>query len=386
MKKINYRKFALSMMRQIPGNMVFSPWGIATAILMCAIGARGSTRREMLELLDLVGANDEEIVELLVSQARQFSAIREVSIESANRVLVGNSLDLVTSFAGFMEKLAGMDRVDFANAAAVVDMINEWVSDVTHGKIKNLLEPGSLSAATKMVLVAANYFKGDWQSAFPKNETRAQAFYGAAHQVGVDMMHQKTGSVFSYAETDQFQLLRLPYLGEFVAMDVLLPMQDVTLSEVESSLTDAWVNKVLAGLFVPRVDVVVSLPRFELRWGTSNITPVLQSMGLNAAFSSEADFSGMSPAPLYISAVYHQAFIHVDETGTVGASGTAVVMRELSMPAHLMMPIEFTADHPFLYFVGTDDCIFFAGRMEQPEGDPISPVERTRHAPREAVV
>lgn len=378
MKQINYRKFTLAMMRLIPGNMVFSPWGIATAILMCAIGARGSTRREMLEPLDLVGANDEELVELLVKQAQQFSVIREVSIVSANKVLVGNGLQLVAAFSTFMEKIAGLERVDYNRPQVVVDMVNEFVAEVTHNHIKNLLEPGSLSTATKIVLVAANYFKGDWTNAFQKEDTRVQAFYGAERPVGVDMMHQTTGGIFSYADVDAFQMLRMPYLGGFVNMDVVLPKSGYSLPDVEASLPDALMSELLRSLFIPSDQIAVSLPKFEERWGTNNITPTLQGMGICTAFSDAADFSNMSPTPLYISAVYHQAFIHVDEDGTVGASGTAIETRTLSAPAHIMMPIEFTADHPFLYIVGTEDCIFFAGRMEQPEGEPITAVEQTR--------
>ncbi len=44
------------------------------------------------------------------------------------------------------------------------------------GKIKDLLPQGSIDAMTKLVLVNAIYFKGNWEKKFPKEDTRDGQF------------------------------------------------------------------------------------------------------------------------------------------------------------------------------------------------------------------
>ena len=55
---------------------------------------------------------------------------------------------------------ASLERLDFADGEAARQTINTWVADQTNQKIKDLIPPGILNAATVMVLVNAIYFKG----------------------------------------------------------------------------------------------------------------------------------------------------------------------------------------------------------------------------------
>ena len=55
---------------------------------------------------------------------------------------------------------ASLERLDFAAGEAARQTINTWVADQTNQKIKDLIPPGILNAATVMVLVNAIYFKG----------------------------------------------------------------------------------------------------------------------------------------------------------------------------------------------------------------------------------
>jgi len=81
-----------------------------------------------------------------------------------------------------------------------------------------------------------------------------------------------------------------------------------------------------------------------------------------------ADFSGMTTGrDLYISAVIHQAFVSVDESGTEAAAATAVVMalRSASIPRE---PPEVVVDRPFLFLIRDIESgtILFMGRVLNP--------------------
>jgi serine protease inhibitor len=69
---------------------------------------------------------------------------------------------------------------------------------------------------------------------------------------------------------------------------------------------------------------------------------------------------------LSIGAVFHKAFVRVDEKGTEAAAATAV-----SMVAGSAMPpkaAEFIADHPFLFFIRDEasGLVLFQGRVADP--------------------
>jgi serpin B len=89
-------------------------------------------------------------------------------------------------------------------------------------------------------------------------------------------------------------------------------------------------------------------------------------MGMPTAFSSRADFSGMTGnRDLSISEVVHKAFVAVDEAGTEAAAATAVVMRATAMPTK---PLEVTVDRPFIFLIRDiqTGSIIFVGRVVNP--------------------
>jgi serpin B len=119
----------------------------------------------------------------------------------------------------------------------------------------------------------------------------------------------------------------------------------------------------------------VHVPRFEIRDSRLPLTEMLPEMGMPLAFDrARADFTGIgrpaNPAELlYISDVFHEAFVKVDEQGTEAAAATAVVMaarggRPEPPPS---LPV-FRADHPFLFFVRDvrSGTILFMGRVARP--------------------
>ena len=66
---------------------------------------------------------------------------------------------------------------DFSKHEEARTSINKWVEEQTNSKIQNLLGKGVLSALTKMVLVNAIHFKGDWEIKFNKDDTQVGGMY-----------------------------------------------------------------------------------------------------------------------------------------------------------------------------------------------------------------
>lgn len=112
-------------------------------------------------------------------------------------------------------------------------------------------------------------------------------------------------------------------------------------------------------------EVQLQLPKFKLE-ETYNLKSTLSSMGMSDAFNqSRADFSGMSMGRnLFLSNVFHKAFVEINEQGTEATAGTgSVVSTRTRLPS-----IEFNANHPFLFFIRHNKTgnILFYGRFCSP--------------------
>ena len=215
----------------------------------------------------------------------------------------------------------------------------------TNDKIKELIKPGVLDAMTRLVLTNAIYFKGDWASQFDPDKTEEADFFITGRKtVKAELMYQKVD--FKYAETDDMQILELPYKDDDLSMIVLLPKETGGMDRLEEGLTSANFSKWLKMLRERKT--IVYLPKFKLtcEYGLSG---TLGKMGMPEAFSGNADFSGMTGRrDLFISEVVHKAFVEVNEEGTEAAAATGIVMKMTAMPAP---PPVFRADRPFVFMI-----------------------------------
>lgn len=122
--------------------------------------------------------------------------------------------------------------------------------------------------------------------------------------------------------------------------------------------------------------VDISIPKFKLE-SEFKLKEILSRMGMNIAFSNDADFSGMVDSSirneiedLKISDVIHKSFIDINEMGTEASAATAVV---LVIPTEISPPVGnkkiFKADHPFLFLIkeNSTNTILFLGRVIEPD-------------------
>ena len=246
----------------------------------------------------------------------------------------------------FFSTSGEMDVRTRSGQVAAVNSINGWVEENTQGKIRDLLSPPMIDSLTKLVLVNAIYFKADWKFKFKVENTKKKDFFvfSDSYPVSVPMMHLTTNFEIAYLAQEDCKIIRLPYKGDRIVMDILLPNSRRGLDELEHqmiNIQDSFdKNKRMK-------DVSLSLPKFkaESRIPLKNI---LKKLGMTDMFSGEANFTNIADDPfLYVSEVIQKAFIEVDERGTTAAAATAVLIRTRSF----RRPTDFTVDHPFLFFL-----------------------------------
>jgi serine protease inhibitor len=267
-------------------------------------------------------------------------------------------------FLGLTKRYYGVTTrtLDYSDAEHARTTINDWVAAQTADKIQELIPTGTLSGLTRLLLVNAIYFKGQWASPFDPALTRPAPFWLTPdHSVQVPFMNKE--QQFLYAENATAQILGLPYGGDDLVMLILLPRATHGLAQLEAALTletlGPWVQELTP------TKVLVALPRFQLT-ASCRLNEQLQALGMVDAFSDDADFSGMDGTRyLYIGAVLHQAFIVANEEGTEAAAATAVEMKVRSVQ---LPPPVFRADHPFVFMILEQHTgsVLFLGRVVDP--------------------
>ncbi len=167
-----------------------------------------------------------------------------------------------------------------------------------------------------------------------------------------------------YLEEKDYQAVILPFTDKgTLAMAIILPRKGLY-EKVEQKITGGGLYSVVHHMSVKNVSI--RLPKFYTK-NSLNLVDTFKAMGMTDVFSSDtADLTGMSDQPSQsLGFVIHEAVINVDENGTEAAAATASGITGCCGAD----PIEFTADHPFLYviFDTETDAVLFLGRVLKPE-------------------
>jgi serpin B len=354
------------------GNLLVSPVSISLALAMAYAGARGETRAQMAQALHLTLDQDRlppafNLLDLQLSGRGKGmgSGSKGFQLSIANAIW---SQEGTTFQDQFLDTLAanygaGMRLLDFAGAPERCrGIINAWASDHTAGRIRDLIPPGAIRRWAKLIITNAVAFYATWSSPFDAARTVNDRFFLLdGSESRVPMMRQ-TGS-FAYAERQGVRAIELPYTGGELAMMILLHPAG-TFEAFEAGVHTEQVEAIVRGL--TRQRVALTMPRFQFASGF-RLADALAAMGMPAAFSEDADFSGMTGGrDLFLADVLHKAFVAVDEKGTEAAAATAAIMVPTMAPRQ--MPIEFRVDHPFLFLIrdlGTG-VVLFVGRVVRP--------------------
>jgi serpin B len=338
------------------GNLIFSPYSISQALGMLYLGAGGTTQQQIAETLALPAPEDVDFVELssVMNAPPQFDGIT-FQLNVANALWAQQGYALHPDYVNSLSEYYGvqLEEVDFSAPDQTAQIINQWVSDQTQDKINNLVDPSSLDPLTRLILVNAIYLNAGWAMMFDENATQDGSFTLLdGSQATVPMMH--VYNQFSYVGTESYQVAELDYQQPNFAMIVILPDQG-QFEAVEAMLSNQ--------LFMS-YNLNLALPRFK--YDTSlDLAETLSVMGMPAAFSAEADFSGIADEGLFVNSVIHRAYISVDEKGTEAAAATEIGMGGGGPPNQ---PIIFNADRPFIYIIyeNSSGAILFVGRVVDP--------------------
>merc|ERR1711970_197423 len=355
------------LIKEEEGNLIMSPFSVSGVMAMVSAGARGKTLDQIM-----TGLSFPPPEKLQLGYKDTIPALRSTenfTLEAANTVFAMKDFTVLPEYQELLHNSfhASIQSVNFGDSQLAARMINNWVEKMTKDKIKDLIKADMLNALTRLVLVNAIYFKGDWEAKFDQELTKDQNFsISPSDTVTVKMMMQEREFQWAYLESLASHMVELPYKGNRIVMQILLPAKRFGLTEVEEKLKNHKVQELFEKESY-QTEVNLQLPKFKLE-KTIPLTSHLNSLGLKDMFSDDlADFSGIDGTKqLFVSEVIQKAFFEVNGEGSEAAAATGAVMMMRSMPAP---PEQFIADHPFIFFIRdkTTGMLLFQGRVANPK-------------------
>lgn len=219
----------------------------------------------------------------------------------------------------------------------------------------------------KIILSNTLTFEGVWKEAFEPTETEPHSFtteQGKATKV--PMMRGQFD--LNYMETDDYQMVKIPYKGDF-NLYVLLPKAGKKLGPIVSSLNAAVWQQAVKQMQV--ADVGLWYPKFSVA-RKNGMKSILKQLGVQDAFDMElANLSNMVAERAYVDDVKQDVKINFNEQRTHAEAKTTVEVAVLSaIEEPVKKDIEkrsVCCDHPFFYVVTNRfGAICFMGEYQQP--------------------
>ena len=346
------------------GNFLVCPMSVQTVFALLHAGTRGTTASQISSGLNLPESS-EELKNTFKSLLPILQHTGVYNLSSANKIYIKNQFKVKDEFKTVATETfkSEIQEIDFEKKSYAVNEINKWVEEQTHDKIKNLLTEDDINELTRLVLINAMYFKGNWIHKFEKYNTRKQPFYLSKNkQTDIDTM--EITKHFKYHECNKLNVkyLEMDFEGGDMSMTFVLPNDKEGLSAVENNL-----KEILEEQKYTWEKVHVKIPKYKIETKIQFV-PILQKLGIVDAFDGDkADLSGINSNPgekLSVAKVIQKAFIEVKEEGTTAAAATAVllIVGSSGMVGPYIPPKEFIADHPFIFILRHKHGVMFVGR------------------------
>ncbi len=345
-------------------NIFIAPLSVSYALGMTLNGANNDTYEAMKKTLELNSLSQDEINKAFKSLMQLLTSIDpKVNFRIANSIWYRNDLTVKDEFVSvnknyFNALVRGMDF----NDPLAAKTINNWVSESTNGKIKEIVED-PIKDDLMMFLINAIYFKGSWKYQFDPKYTSDDYFYlSDGSQTNCKMM--KVKSKYLYLSKDDCQVIELPYGDCNYCMDIILPKTGSDINSFITNLsTEKWDNWLSE---ISETEVNLFLPKFTLEYKLE-LKDVLSALGMSVAFTGAADFTKMhEPSELCIGAVKHKTFVEINEEGTEAAGVTSVEIKLTSTVGNKEVFMQ--VNHPFVLVIRekNSNAILFIGKIINP--------------------
>lgn len=370
-------EFAYKLFRKMsePGKNTFlSPISVSYAFAMLNNGAAGNTQQEIQQVLGLKGFSTDEINaynKKMMVASRDLDP--QVTLHTANSIWLRQGFTALQAFRETNQTYydATINTLDFASPGAL-QQINGWASKHTSGRIPQVLD--EIRPEAVIYLLNALSFTGEWSTPFTKENTKQEPFTNFDGSQSTVPMMRRSFTAACYTG-DAFKMISLYYGNGAFYMSILLPDEGKTTASILAQLGDADGglrmninnNPNMGNPQISGYRVHLKLPRFNMNHH-QDLIGAMKELGMPSVFDPlRADFTRLSPNPIFITQAFQKARLEVNEEGTK-AEAVTVVGGEMTSPGPVIAPeLDFFVDRPFIFMIReiSSGAIFFIGEVNQ---------------------
>ena len=317
------------------GNSVASPYSLHVAFAQLALGAAGETATSLARELASTGSPEEIAAAYNAADATLVELDRNddanIAFGSANALFADLTFTPSPTYLDALARHFGGAAygVDYRNdSTGARELINDWVSENTGGKIVNFLSPALVNPTTNFHLINALQLTAPWSVPFDVQQTSKKSFAckGVQASCEVDTMHGNWSKMAAYNKSaDGLESFELELSAYNLHFGVIMPPLGQLDSLVTRLATEDW-HEVTGPLRLVTFDVY--LPKFKIETPTLPLFDYFAvERNLESAFSG--DFSPMI-APesairdFAITSVSHKAVFAIDELGVEAAAASSI--------------------------------------------------------------
>ena len=358
-------------------NRVYSPLNSYMALAMLAECTGGESRAEILQLL---GADS---IEALRKQASSVYLANSFYTHEAKSVLA-NSLWLDKRLSYHEDTVKTLADTYFASSfrgemgsEGYNKALRTWIKEATDGLLpEKYIDSVRMDPDTVMALVSTLNLDVKWDG-FKKNDSAPGPFFAPDGERTVTYMKQDMEHG-QYVLGSRFQATCVP-MGGGMKMWLILPNdgadglspEELLQDETYQSFLTALMQKKISGrgemgedLAWEKLEVHLTLPRFDIT-AENDLKENFRRLGLIKTLSeTEADFSGLTNIPSYISEFKQASRLIANEEGVRGISFSFAQAKPTAMMAN---EVVLYFNRPFLFLLtSADDLPLYAGIVNQP--------------------
>lgn len=261
-------------LRETKENILFSPISLHSVLSQIAQGAVGTTKETFMKVL--YSAANETTAKEYKKIMEKMNNMKDVTCYLANKIYIKESFQLKDSFRKIITDsfYSTIEPLNFSESAASAQTINSWVENNTNQKIKNLVCPGDFDSSTRILLINAIYFKGNWNKPFDMTKTTNEKFFlNEIDYVFVQMMHRE--GIYYFNEIDHLdaKVAVLPYANRKVEMVIIYANKKDGFAEMEEKLKAYDFSRITECCY--SLDVKVSIPKFRLETSMELTKPLI---------------------------------------------------------------------------------------------------------------
>ncbi|XP_064537442.1 serine protease inhibitor 42Dd-like [Drosophila montana] len=339
-------------------NVLVSPYLVLDGLIQLYYGGQGKTKDKLLELFEVT---DAVAFERFMNNSYSIQASRDgVKLYVGNRLFVSEDVSIMPEYREKLGRIhnSPVESVNFADSAAAVSKINDWVAATTKSKITKLIE--KTEPNSKILFMSAIYFTGLWRLDFDSVHTKRSPFRipladGGERTVEVDMMSREGYFPYKYVEQLDADAIKIKYsIPSAMYMIIIVPRTTNGIQKVVDMFDTLQTTEFEPDAYIKRLRL--TLPKFRLE-SNIKLKDVLRALDKNCSLDANLKDTTDLNKPLEITEFFQKAVVEVNEKG---ASPSDNREKSDNWP-------QIKADHPFLFVIRDKQKVYLAGRVSHPE-------------------